>query len=205
VTGSIPVEQVPRTEEHALSEQPEPGDHPAVADRRPRTRLLLTLAAAVLLTDLVTKLVVVATIAPGEDIRLLGGALYLTQLRNVGAAFSFAEGATVLFSLVAVVVAVIIVRTARRLYSTGWAITLGLVLGGALGNLIDRIFRDPGFLRGGVVDFLSVFGPDGRVWPVFNVADSAIVCGGILGVLLALRGVEFDGSRAKATTTADTT
>ncbi len=102
-----------------------------------------------------------------------------------------------LFSLVAVVVAVVIVRTARRLFSTGWAVALGLVLGGALGNLIDRFFRDPGFLRGGVVDFLSVFGPDGQVWPVFNVADSAIVCGGILGVLLAVRGIEFDGSRPK--------
>jgi signal peptidase II len=185
-------------EEHALSEQPDPAQSATVvADRRPRTRLLLALAAGVLLADLVSKLVVVATIEPGEDIRLLGGALYLTQLRNVGAAFSFAEGWTIVFSLVAVVVAVVIVRTARRLYSTGWAITLGLVLGGALGNLIDRIFRDPGFLRGGVVDFLSVFGPDGSVWPVFNVADSAIVCGGILGAVLALRGIDFDGSRAR--------
>jgi signal peptidase II len=197
-----------RAEECTLSEQPDPAAGPSAADAasgaggRPRTRLLLALAAAVILTDLVTKLVVVATIEPGEDIRVLGGALYLTQLRNVGAAFSFAEGATVLFSLVAVVVAVIIVRTARRLYSTGWAVTLGLVLGGALGNLIDRIFRDPGVLRGGVVDFLSVFAPDGRVWPVFNVADSAIVCGGILGALLALRGIEFDGSRGDADETA---
>jgi signal peptidase II len=138
---------------------------------------------------------VVATIEPGEDIRVLGGLLYLTQLRNTGAAFSFAEGFTVLFTLIAVVVAVVIVRAARRLYSTAWAVTLGLVLGGALGNLIDRTFRDPGFLRGGVVDFLSVFAPDGRAFPVFNVADSAIVCGGILGALLALRGIEFDGSR----------
>jgi signal peptidase II len=126
---------------------------------------------------------------------VLGGLLYLTHWRNTGAAFSFAEGFTVLFTLIAVVVAVVIVRTARRLYSTAWAVTLGLVLGGALGNLIDRIFRDPGFLRGGVVDFLSVFAPDGRAFPVFNVADSAIVCGGILGALLALRGIEFDGSR----------
>jgi signal peptidase II len=159
---------------------------------------VLALAGAILVIDLVTKLIVVATIEPGEDIRLLGGALYLTQWRNVGAAFSFAEGATLLFSLVAVAVAVVIVRTARRLYSTGWAITLGLVLGGAVGNLIDRIFRDPGFLRGGVVDFLSVLAPDGRVWPVFNVADSAIVCGGVLGAFLALRGIEFDGSRTSA-------
>ena len=186
----------PRDEERVLAE---PTDHPA-ADRpraRPRTRLLLTLAAGVLLLDLATKVLVVATIEPGEDIRVLGGLLYLTDLRNVGAAFSFAEGATVLFSMIAIVVAVVIVRSARRMFSTGWAVALGLVLGGALGNLIDRIFRDPGFLRGGVVDFLSVFAPDGRVWPVFNVADSAIVCGGILGALLALRGVEFDGSRAR--------
>jgi signal peptidase II len=157
----------------------------------------------VLAVDVVTKLTVVATIAPGEDVRVLGGLLYLTQLRNVGAAFSFAEGATLLFSLVAVVVAVVIIRTARRLYSTGWAVVLGLVLGGAVGNLLDRIFRDPGFLRGGVVDFVSVFAPDGRAFPVFNVADSAIVCGGILGALMALRGIEFDGSRAKDRPAAD--
>ncbi len=156
-----------------------------------------------LLSDLVTKLVVVATIAPGEDIRLLGGLLYLTQLRNVGAAFSFAEGFTVLFTVIAVAVSVIIVRTARRMHSTGWAVSLGLVLGGAVGNLIDRVFRDPGFLRGGVVDFLSVFAPDGRVWPVFNIADSAIVCGGILGAVLALRGIEFDGTRASAASAAE--
>jgi signal peptidase II len=162
------------------------------------------LATAILLADLATKFVVVSTIEPGEDIRVLGGLLYFTQLRNIGAAFSFAEGFTVLFTLIAVVVAVIIVRTARRLYSTGWAISLGLVLGGAVGNLIDRIFRDPGFLRGGVVDFLSVFAPDGRIWPVFNVADSAIVCGGILGALLAMRGIEFDGTRAGARSTAET-
>ena len=148
-----------------------------------------------LLADVATKVAVVATVERGENIRLLGGALYLTHHRNTGAAFSFAEGWTVVFTLVAVVVAVVIVRTARRLRSTGWATALGLVLGGALGNLVDRIFRDPGPLRGGVVDFLSVFGPDGRVWPVFNVADSAIVCGGILGALLALRGIEFDGTR----------
>jgi signal peptidase II len=172
--------------------------------RRPRTRLLLALAAGILVADLATKLLVVASIAPGENVRLLGGLLYLTHLRNVGAAFSFAEGFTILFTVIAVVVAGIIVRTARRLYSTGWAISLGLVLGGAVGNLLDRIFRAPGFLRGGVVDFLSVFGPDGRVWPVFNVADSAIVCGGILGALLALRGIDFDGSRAGPRSTAET-
>jgi len=94
-------------------------------------------------------------------------------------------------------VVVVIVRAARRLFSTGWAVALGLVLGGAVGNLVDRVFRDPGFLRGGVVDFLSLFAPDGSVWPIFNVADSAIVCGGLLGALLAFRGIEFDGGRAR--------
>lgn len=197
----------PRVEEPVLSEQPTGGAE-APPDSRPRTRLLLALAAVVLLADLVSKIVVAATIETGEDIRLLGGLLYLTQLRNTGAAFSFAEGATVLFSLIAVVVAVVIVRSARRMFSTGWAVALGLVLGGALGNLVDRIFREPGFLRGGVVDSLSVFAPDGRVWPVFNVADIGIVCGGVLGAFLALRGVEFDGSRphpgqASGTTPAD--
>lgn len=177
------------TEERVLDE---PHETPPA---RPRTRLLFSLAAVVLVLDVLTKVLVVATIAPGEDIRLLGGALYLTQLRNLGAAFSFAEGWTIVFSLIAAAVAVVILRAARHLFSTGWAVALGLVLGGAVGNLVDRVFRDPGFLRGGVVDFLSVFGPDGRVWPVFNVADSAIVCGGILGAVLALRGIEFDGTR----------
>ncbi len=170
-----------------------PGD---TAARRPRTRLLLLLALVVLLLDLGTKLLVVATVERGADIRLLGGALYLTHTRNTGAAFSFAEGFTVVFTLIAVAVAVVIVRTARRLFATGWAVALGLVLGGAVGNLVDRVFREPGFLRGGVVDFISVFAPDGEFYPVFNVADSAIVCGGVLGVVLALRGIEFDGTRS---------
>jgi len=185
-----------------VTEQPEHVSAPAPA-RRPRTRLLLVMAAVVWVLDQATKLTVVATIEPGEDIRLLGGFLYLTHYRNTGAAFSFAEGFTVLFTVVAVAVAVVIVRTARRLFSTAWAVSLGLVLGGALGNLVDRVFRDPGFLRGGVVDFLSLFAPDGSVWPVFNVADSAIVCGGVLGAVLALRGIEFDGSRAKDRAAAD--
>jgi signal peptidase II len=60
------------------------------------------------------------------------------------------------------------------------------------------VFRDPGFLRGGVVDFISLFDPYGQVWPIFNVADSAIVSGGVLGALLAFRGVEFDGRRNRA-------
>ena len=177
---------------------PPSGDGAAPAPRRrSRARLLLGLALVVLVLDLGTKLLVVATIDRGENIRTLGGAVYLTHARNTGAAFAFAEGATVVFTLIALVVAAVIVRSARRLFSTGWAVALGLVLGGAVGNLVDRLFRDPGFLRGGVVDFISVFGPDGEHYPIFNVADSAIVCGGVLGALLAFRGIEFDGGRTK--------
>jgi len=174
-----------------VTEQPDPPARP----RRSRARLLLSLALVVLALDLGTKLLVVATIDRGENVRSLGGMVYLTQARNTGAAFSFAEGATVLFTLIAVAVVVVIVRSARRLYSTGWAVSLALVLGGAVGNLIDRVLRDPGFLRGGVVDWISVFGPNGEFYPIFNLADSAIVCGGVLGAVLAFRGVEFDGRR----------
>jgi signal peptidase II len=181
----------PRQEDGVVTEQP---DQPA-RPRRSRARLLLGLALAVLALDIASKLLVVAVLSDRDPLRLLGGAVYLTEARNTGAAFSFAEGATVVFSLIAAAVVVVIVRSARRLYSTGWAVALALVLGGAVGNLLDRVFRDPGFLRGGVVDFISLFDPYGRVWPIFNVADSAIVCGGVLGALLAFRGVEFDGRR----------
>ena len=170
-------------------------DRPA-RPRRSKARLLLGVAAAVLALDIGSKLLVVATLSDRDPLRLLGGAVYLTEARNTGAAFSFAEGATVVFSLIAAAVVVVIVRSARRLYSTGWAVALALVLGGAVGNLLDRVFRAPGVLRGGVVDFISLFDPYGQVWPIFNVADSAIVCGGVLGALLALRGVEFDGGRS---------
>jgi signal peptidase II len=98
-------------------------------------------------------------------------------------------------TLIAVAVVVVIVRISRKLRSTGWALALGLVLGGALGNLTDRLFRAPGPLQGHVVDVVSLLAPDGSVWPVFNLADSSIVCGGILLVLMALLGRELDGTK----------
>jgi signal peptidase II len=152
--------------------------------------LLGAVALVVLALDVLTKHLVVAHLEHRDPIRLLGGALLLNVSRNSGAAFSFAQGATVAFTAVAVAVIVVIVRTARRLGSTAWAITLGLLLGGATGNLADRLFRAPGPGRGAVVDFI-----DFRVWPVFNLADSAIVVGGLLAVVLSMRGVELDGTR----------
>jgi signal peptidase II len=130
-------------------------------------------------------------------VRGLGGVLYVQQTRNSGAAFSLGTGFTVILTVLAVAVVVLIVRIATRLRSTGWAIALALILGGALGNLIDRLFRAPGVGRGHVVDWLSLFAPYGRYWPIFNLADSGIVCGAILAALLALIGVDFDGRHGR--------
>lgn len=157
---------------------------------RRRIGVLLTVAAVVLAADVATKILIVAALSDRPPIRLLGGLLLVREARNSGAAFSIARGATVVFTLVAVAVIVIIARTARRLRSLGWAVALGLLLGGAAGNLVDRLFRAPGPLRGAVVDWIDL-----RVWPVFNLADSAIVVGGILAVLLSLRGSPIDGGR----------
>jgi signal peptidase II len=116
--------------------------------------------------------------------------LTLVVLRNSGAAFSIGTSMTVVFTLIAVGVILFILRTSRRLRSLPWAVTLGLLLGGAMGNLTDRLLRSPGLLRGDVVDWIQL-----PHWPVFNVADSAIVCGGVLAVLLAARGIRLDGTR----------
>src|SRR5262249_52316179 len=97
---------------------------------------------------------------------------------------------TIVFTLIAAGVIFFILRTSRRLRSLPWAITLGLLLGGATGNLTDRLLRWPGSFRGDVVDWIQL-----PHWPVFNVADSAIVCGGTLAVLLAARGFRLDGTR----------
>lgn len=164
---------------------------------RRRTGLLVVTAGVVLLLDVVSKVVAVATLQGQAPVRLLGGGLYLVLYRNPGAAFSLATGLTWLLSLIALGVVVMIIRLAPRLRSAGWAVGLGLVLGGALGNLVDRLLRAPGPLRGHVVDFLSLLAPDGSVWPVFNLADSAIVGGGALLVLLAAIGRDFDGSRTR--------
>jgi signal peptidase II len=165
---------------------------PAAAESGPRVRLVLLLAiAAVLLTaDVISKLIVVAKLSNRGPLTLIPSVLDLELTRNPGAAFGFAAGATVIFTLVAAAVVVFIVRAARKLKSTGWAWALGLLLGGALGNLGDRIFRAPSPLRGHVVDWIHL-----HHWPVFNIADSGVVVGGVLAVLLSMRGIHLDGTR----------
>jgi signal peptidase II len=158
-----------------------------------RVGLLLGVAALVLAADVISKAIVVARMPDHAPIRLLGGLLTITLTRNGGAAFSIGTSMTIVFTAIAVGVIIYILRTARNLRSIGWAITLGLLLGGATGNLLDRIFRAPGAFQGHVVDWIQL--PD---WPVFNLADSSIVCAGVLVVLLALRGIRLDGTRPLA-------
>ena len=162
----------------------DPGE-PVVLRRR--LRLLLAVAAVVLTLDLVTKVLAVRLLAPGQPVSIIGDTVTWTLVRNSGAAFSMATGYTWLLTLVASGVVVGIVWMGRRLVSPWWALGLGMILGGALGNLMDRFFRSPGPLRGHVVDFLSI-----GWWPVFNVADAAVVGGAILLVLLSVLGYDFD-------------
>ncbi|MBX6371193.1 MAG: signal peptidase II [Acidothermus sp.] len=164
---------------------------PSTPAPRRRLGIFIGVAAAVLTLDVISKIIVVATLSDHPPIRLLGGLLTLEETRNAGAAFSIGTGATALFALVAIGVIIVIVRTARRLSSVAWAWVLGLLLGGATGNLIDRLVRSPGVLRGEVVDWIRL-----PHFAVFNIADAAITIGGVLAVLLALSGRQIDGTRA---------
>ncbi|EHI42367.1 signal peptidase (SPase) II [Rhodococcus opacus PD630] len=188
------VSQDPTAENETDAEDRNDGDTSGTAAPRPvkhqRRLLLFVIAGAVLATDLLTKILAVANIEPGRPVWLIGDIVSLRLVRNPGAAFSMATGMTWLLTLVAVGVVIGVVRIGRTLRSPWWALGLGLVLGGALGNLVDRFFRAPGVMQGHVVDFVSV-----GWWPVFNVADSGIVCGAILLVVLTLIGLEPDGTR----------
>jgi signal peptidase II len=154
--------------------------------RAPRRRLgvLIGVAAAVLAADLASKVAVVALLPGRPHVRLLGGVLTLMVTRNPGAAFGIGGPAvTVAFTAIAAGVAGTIVRYSRRIGSIRWAVALGLLLGGAMGNLTDRLFRFPGPLQGWVVDWIRL-----PHWPTFNIADSAITCGTLLVAVLAARG-----------------
>lgn len=140
--------------------------------------------------DLVTKLIVVAKLEYHAPIDIIGDWLQFRATRNAGAAFGMGEGLTILLTVIATAVVVVILRLARRLHSMPWAIALGLLLGGAFGNLTDRIFRSPSVFQGHVVDFIAP-----KHFAIFNLADSAIVCGGILIVLLSFLGLQPDGTR----------
>ncbi|MFF1443787.1 signal peptidase II [Streptomyces sp. NPDC058295] len=154
-----------------------------------RIAVLFTVATVAYVIDLVSKMIVVAKLEHHAPIEIIGDWLKFEAIRNAGAAFGFGEAFTIIFTVIATAVIVVIARLARKLYSLPWAIALGLLLGGALGNLTDRIFRAPGVFEGAVVDFIAP-----KHFAVFNLADSAIVCGGILIVLLSFKGLDPDGT-----------
>jgi signal peptidase II len=166
----------------------------AVSVRR-AVRTLLAVAAGIILVDVATKEWATNALEGHDPTRLFGGALYLSFTRNGGAAWSIGSNYTFVFPIVALAVAIWIGWTARRLRSLPWAIALGMVLGGAMGNMIDRVFRSPGGISGHVVDFFSLFAPFGERFPIFNIADMALSFGVVLAILLEFSGRMRDGSR----------
>ncbi|NJQ06568.1 signal peptidase II [Streptomyces lonarensis] len=156
---------------------------------RRRIGVLAAVAVTAFVLDLITKIWTVEWLEGREPVQIVGEWLQFEAVRNSGAAFGMGQALTVVFTCIATVVVIVILRLARKLYSAPWAVALGLLLGGALGNLADRIFRAPGVFQGAVVDFISP-----KHFAVFNLADSAIVCGGILIVLLSFRGLDPDGT-----------
>jgi signal peptidase II len=150
------------------------------------------IAVVVYVLDQVTKWVAQDRLTVGVPRHVLGRWVELDLTHNAGAAFSMGTGYTILLTLLAIAVIVVCVRVAGRLGSARWAVALGLLLGGALGNVTDRLVRSPGPLRGHVVDFIRI-----PHWPVFNVADASICLSAALVVLLSMRGVRLDGSRAE--------
>lgn len=158
--------------------------------KHPAVLVAWTTTAVVLLVDQLTKTWAVATLEGQPDRQIIGDLLRFSFVRNPGAAFGLGGGGTIIFSLVAVVVAVVLFRMSTKLVSIWWAVALGLMLGGAVGNLLDRLFREPAPLRGHVVDFLRL--PN---WPVFNVADMSLVTAAVMIVALSLFNVSYDRPR----------
>ena len=168
------------------------GDHndpPAPRDRRP-LGVFATVAVLAYLVDLGTKTLALDRLEPGEPVQVLGDLFRLNLVFNPGAAFSLGTSATVYLTLFAILAAVVVLFVARNLGDRLWAIGLGVLLGGILGNLTDRLFRDPGPLRGHVVDMFQL--PN---WPVFNVADMCINVAAVIIVIQAFRGINLRGQR----------
>ncbi len=166
----------------SLSPQSGPTTHTSV-------RLFAIVAALTLVVDQITKFAAVEKLQDRAPVDLIPNVLSLTFYRNPGAAFSTGTGFTLVLSIVAIAVCIVVIRMATRLRDRGWAIGLGLLLAGALGNLVDRIFRQPSPFEGHVVDFIDygIF--------VGNVADIALTFAAIIIVWRTWRGVAIDGTR----------
>lgn len=154
---------------------------------RPKT-LFVVVAAAAYCLDVVSKILAVRHLTDRPDVSVLGDLLTLSLVRNPGAAFSTATGLTHVLSALAFTAIVVVLWFATQVGDRRWAVALGLLLAGVAGNFTDRVFREPGFLKGHVVDFFRL-----PHWPVFNVADICIDAAAILILVLALRGVPLRG------------
>jgi signal peptidase II len=165
-------------------------DAPPSTRRRALLIALFSISAVVLVLDQASKAWAISSLVEGERHDLLGSLLGFQLVFNPGAALSIATGMTWVLTIVAAVVIVVVVRASRRIGSWAWAVALGLLLGGALGNLVDRLVREPGLARGEVIDFIAYAN-----WFVGNIADIAIVSAAVLVVILAALGVHLDGTR----------
>ncbi|GIF68053.1 hypothetical protein Ais01nite_60880 [Asanoa ishikariensis] len=175
-----------------------PADETPAPPKRARAVAVWTLvgvAAFIILIDQLTKHFALEELSGRGPVRILGGAVYLSLIRNSGAAFSMGSGHTWVFPLVTIAVLSWIAWMTLKLRSLPWAIALGLVAGGALGNFTDRLFRAPGPFLGHVVDMISLFAPYGEKFAVFNIADSSLTCGVVLAIILEFSGRQRDGSR----------
>jgi signal peptidase II len=164
------------------------------AGRPPRSWRLAGLFAAVGLVvlglDQLTKALALHHLTPGEPVNVVGSLLKFNLIRNPGAAFSLGTSYTPVISAIQIIVAVGVVWLSRRLGSIGWAVAFGFLFGGAVGNIVDRIFREPSPFHGHVVDFLQT-----PHWAIFNVADMAVTSAAILLVIQTLRGIKLDGTK----------
>ena len=145
-------------------------------------RIFLT-AFAIWLSDFLTKQWAIATLGQSPQ-ELIGSWLQLTLVKNSGAAFGLAGGLTILFTIFSCAVATAVIYFARIITARGWQLTAGLLLGGVLGNLSDRVFRAPSYLSGHVIDWIQI-----PYWPVFNLADCAIVSAAAIAFILSVRNI----------------
>ncbi|RZT26632.1 signal peptidase II [Kribbella sp. VKM Ac-2569] len=196
-TPGTPLNDAASSHQVGDADSPEPADDPSAGSpsspaghSRKWTVLFGGVGLLVLLLDQVTKALALAHLTPGEPVNVIGSLLKFNLIRNSGAAFSLGAGYTPYISAVQITVALGVVYLSRKLGSMGWAVAFGLLFGGAVGNILDRIFREPSPFHGHVVDFLQT-----PHWAIFNVADMAVTSAAVLLVIQTLRGIRLDGTR----------